>query len=99
MATTAERVHESTIGTGQTHWTALLEHLNELSPWLVVIAYTLTHGTALAGAALVTVYMAEALSGMIGVAVFFTVGVGLIAATPALVSAWFTRVLDAHADR
>lgn len=99
MATAAERLHESTIGAGQTYWTALIEQLGELSPWLVIAVYTLVHVGALAGAGMATLYLAEVLSGRAGAAVVFIGGVGLIAAAPAVVRALSERVLDAYEGR
>lgn len=99
MATAAERVHESTISAGRAHWTALIDYLDQLSPWLVVAAYAVVYTMTLATAALATLALGAALSGMLGVAVFFTGGVGLIAAAPAVAKAMFERVLDAHEGR
>lgn len=99
MATEPERMHEATIGTGHGYWTALIDRLEELSPWLVVVAYAVVHIGALAGAALAALYLAEMLSGAAGVAVMFTGGVGLIAAAPAVVRALFERILDVTEGR
>lgn len=97
MSTVSERLHESTIGAGYAWWTALLDRLEQLSPWLVVVAYAAVYAALLAGAASAALYLAALLSGAIGTVVFFTAGLGLVAAAPAAARALFARILDARA--
>lgn len=99
MATVPEQMHESTIQVGHQYWARLVSRLGDLSPWLVVAAYVAVYTVVLAGLGGVTIYLAEILTGMIGVAVFFTVGIGLIAAAPTMARKVFARVIDAREAR
>lgn len=96
MATVPEQVHDSTISAAYRQWTALLARLNELSPWLVVIAYGVVYSVLLVAAASVALYLGAVLPGLVGAAVFFTAGLALIAAAPTAARALFTQVFDAR---
>lgn len=95
MATIPERTHETSIGAVRGQWAALCEYLEEFSPWLLVAAYAVLSAGLLAGAALAAVYLSVAVSGMAGFVVFFTVGLGLVAAVPVAARRLFALVLNA----
>ncbi|MFB6191789.1 MAG: hypothetical protein ABEI11_00530 [Haloarculaceae archaeon] len=99
MATVPERTRET--GAGGVHRRRLRrrDRRDRLSPWLLVAAYGATCAVLLAGAAGVAVALGTALPGRLGVAAFFTVGVGLVAAAPAVARALFERGLDARDAR
>lgn len=99
MATVSERLHESTIAAGRRRWTALLDQLEQLSPWLVVVAYAVVYTVLLAGAASAALYLGTLLPGVVGAVAFFTVGLALIAAAPTAARALFTTILDARDTR
>lgn len=99
MTTISEHVHGSTIGAGRRRWTTLLGQLEHISLWLVVAAYAVVYTGLLVGAASAALYLGAVLPGLVGVAVFFTVGLALIAAAPMATRALFTHILDARDAR
>lgn len=95
MATVLDRTDESTLGTGLRRWTVLLDRLEHGSPWLVVVAYTVVYAVVLVGAAIVALYLAALILGVAGAAVFFTVGLAIVAAAPTAARRVFIQALYA----
>lgn len=76
-------------------WTVLLDRVEEVSPWLLVGIYAVLYAALLLGATVAAVTLGTVLPHPLGALVFFTVGLGLIAAAPVAARGFFTRAVEA----
>lgn len=99
MSTALERLHDTTLGAVRKQWTALLDRLAAVTPWLAVglilVTYGVVYAVGLLAAGSAALYLAEVIPGVAGTMVFFTVGLAVIGAVPTAVRRLFVRVVDA----
>lgn len=98
MATVTEHVHDTTIGAGYRYWDALVNWLEEVSPWLVVAAYGVLYTVLLLGSATAALYLGTILPRLVGALAFFTIGMVIIAAAPTATRIMFERIIEATGD-